>query len=127
MLFAKPSEPDVETSAPAIATPTIARERADLFALPPVEEPATSYFERTATYNKRHLAAVGAAAVVVAVLAGVVVRGVMKPTPKPTLAAMTMTTRTGGPRPPRRRRLHPWPLRPRRSLLRPRIRSPTSR
>ena len=89
MLFAKaePSPEDaVVTSAP-LPPPPVAP---DLFFVPPpVEEPATNYFERTATYNKRHLAAVGAAAVVVAVLAAVVVRGVMKPSAKPmTIAAM---------------------------------------
>ena len=105
VLFAKsePSEPSaddaVETSAvrPMPPAPPVASARdeassPDLFALPPVEEPATSYFERTATYNKRHLAAVGAAAVVVAVLAAVVVRGVMKPSAKvPAIAAAAPT------------------------------------
>jgi hypothetical protein len=77
-LFARTSEPDIETS----ATVEPAERPADLFALPPVEEPATSYFERTATYNKRHLAAVGVAAIVVAALAAVVVRSALKPSTK---------------------------------------------
>ena len=58
-----------------------------MFAVPPAEEPATSYFERTATYNKRHLAGVGVAAVVVAVLAAVIVRGAIKPNATPSTAS----------------------------------------
>ncbi|HEY1817094.1 MAG TPA: hypothetical protein VGG74_32325 [Kofleriaceae bacterium] len=80
-LFARPTAADIETSAIDASAPV------DLFALPappapppaPIEEPSTNYFERTATYNKRHLAAVGVAAVCVAVLAAVLVRGALKP------------------------------------------------
>ncbi|HEY3806946.1 MAG TPA: hypothetical protein VGL61_30290 [Kofleriaceae bacterium] len=80
-LFARPTASDIETSAIDASAPV------DLFALPappapppaPFEEPSTNYFERTATYNKRHLAAVGVAAVCVAVLAAVLVRGALKP------------------------------------------------
>ncbi len=68
---------------------------ADLFSLPPIEEPSTSYFERPPTYNRRHLAAVGAAAVVLAVLAAVVVRAAMKPPVK----AMPIAAATPTPRP----------------------------
>ncbi len=115
-LFARPSEPDVETSA------TADPERpADLFALPPAEEPSTSYFERTATYNKRHLAAVGVAAVVVAALAAVVVRSALKPSTKltavsPVAIATAPVTTPVVPVAPvvpgRARRRHPEPAAP---------------
>ncbi|HEY1546215.1 MAG TPA: hypothetical protein VGG28_00275, partial [Kofleriaceae bacterium] len=57
---------------------------------------STSYFDRPATYNRRHLAAVGAAAVVLAILAAVVVRAAMKPPIKgmPVIAAATTPTTT---------------------------------
>jgi hypothetical protein len=89
--------PDVETSAKLEAKTDFdpdPERAADLFSLPPLDQSSsTTYFDRPATYNRRHLAAVGAAAVVLAILAAIVVRAAMKPPVKgmPVAAATTPT------------------------------------
>jgi hypothetical protein len=98
-IVAKPKaavESDVETSAKLEAETEFdpdPERAADLFSLPPIDQSSTNYFDRPATYNRRHLAAVGAAAVVLAILAAIVVRAAMKPPIKgmPVAAATTPT------------------------------------
>jgi hypothetical protein len=108
-IVAKPKpavESDVETSAKLEAKTAFdpdPERAADLFSLPPIDQSSTNYFDRPATYNRRHLAAVGAAAVVLAILAAIVVRAAMKSPIKgmPVAAATTPApTPTAAPTPP---------------------------